>query len=281
MFTGLRQSEALGLRWADVDFDAGLIHVRGQLSHGREFVETGETAASRREVVLMPSLAKLMREHKAASRFSQEHDFVFAAATGRPPSHRNTSRRGFEVARDGAGLDGLDGRPRFRWHDMRHCFASILIGQGRDARYVAAQLGHAKASITLDTYAHLFDRQRHADETRAALEAGYGSTLEALAQSEAVQPVPSATAKVLRLRGIGTQGPDGNGLRGTSKLRVTGSSPVPALHESPAQSGVFRSGGSSVLVPRGQILAKPEVCSAVHAFKRSRRKSSEPATRCE
>jgi integrase len=153
IFTGLRQSECLGLRWADVDFAGGRIHVRGQLSNGRAFVEMGKTAAARREVVLMPGLARLLRQHRAASRFSQEHDYLFAATTGGPPSHRNVA--GFETARDRAGLDGNDGRPRFRWHDMRHTFASILIAEGRDVNYVAAQLGHSKPSITLDVYGHL------------------------------------------------------------------------------------------------------------------------------
>ena len=73
-----------------------------------------------------------------------------------------------------AGLNG-DGRPKLRWHDMRHMFASLLIAEGLDPVYVSRQLGHAKPSITTDVYGHLFDRQRHADHARAALEARFGN----------------------------------------------------------------------------------------------------------
>jgi integrase len=47
---------------------------------------------------------------------------------------------------------------------------SILISQGRDVEFVARQLGHSQTSNTLDTYSHLFDARRHAEQTRAALE---------------------------------------------------------------------------------------------------------------
>jgi hypothetical protein len=85
---------------------------------------------------------------------------------------------------------------------MRHTFASILIAEGRDVIDVAAQLGHAKPSITMDVYGHLFDRQRHADETRAALEARYGSVLEALAHSHEVPAArDGGNVVTMRVRG--------------------------------------------------------------------------------
>jgi integrase len=77
----------------------------------------------------------------------------------------------FHTARDGAGLQDVT------FHALRHTFASILIAQGRDVQFVSRQLGHTKTSTTLDTYVHLFDEQRHAQDARDQLEAEYGGML--------------------------------------------------------------------------------------------------------
>jgi len=56
----------------------------------------------------------------------------------------------------------------FRYHDLRHCLASLLIASGADVKVVQARLRHASAKTTLDTYAHLWP---DADEsTRAAID---------------------------------------------------------------------------------------------------------------
>jgi len=64
LFTGTRQGETLGLRWADVDFDAGLIRVRRQLGRDGTLAQP-KTAQAVRDVLLIPSLARILREHKA------------------------------------------------------------------------------------------------------------------------------------------------------------------------------------------------------------------------
>jgi integrase len=79
-FSGLRIAEALGLVWDDVDFDGGFIRVRAQLSRKRERV-IEKTAGSRREVILVPQLAKVLKEHRLAPPWSQPSDFLFPAPT--------------------------------------------------------------------------------------------------------------------------------------------------------------------------------------------------------
>ncbi len=59
------------------------------------------------------------------------------------------------------------------FHVLRHTLASILIAQGNDPTYVAPD-GHADASDTLRTYAHLFDRARHGQAHWAKLDAEFG-----------------------------------------------------------------------------------------------------------
>lgn len=176
VFLGLRQGELLGLTWADVDFDAGLVRVRKQLDRSGSRVEP-KTPKAVREVVLMPTLGRLLREHKLRTPFSTPGDYVFTTSAGTPYYWRNVSKRGLERAKQRAGLDG-EGRPRLRFHDLRHTFASILVAQGENVVYVSRQLGHASVKQTLDTYAHLIDRAEHAQRASERLESSFGAILE-------------------------------------------------------------------------------------------------------
>jgi integrase len=171
-FSGLRLGEALGLIWDDLDFEGGFIRVRAQLSRKRVRV-IEKTAGSRREVVLVPQLAKALREHRMASRYKAPTDFVFPAPDGRGLLH-SVAARGVERAVAKAGLE--DVTP----HTFRHGFASMLIvGLKLDPVNVARQLGHSDPAITLSTYSDLFERARHADEMRQALGDGFGHLLSA------------------------------------------------------------------------------------------------------
>jgi integrase len=172
-FTGLRIGEALGLRWRDVDFEAGVIRVRTQLDATTGEIVEPKTEKARRDVALMPALGRLLREQRLAAPpgLSGDDCFVFAKADGDPPRH-GTARHAFERTLAKAGLSKL------RLHDCRHTFVSLLLAAGRDVVFVSRQVGHSSPAITLNVYSHLFDAARHADETRAALEASFGGLLE-------------------------------------------------------------------------------------------------------
>lgn len=170
IFTGARQGELLGLVWEDVDFEEGVIRIRRQLDRSGSRVAP-KTRAAVRDVVMMGSLAKILRAHRLASPFSKPSDFVFASVKGGPLHYRNVVRRGLEKALGAAGLS------RLRWHDLRHCFASYLIAEGLDVVFVSEQLGHASPAITLKVYAHEFRAVEHASRARAALDSRFGSAL--------------------------------------------------------------------------------------------------------
>ena len=161
LFSGLRLSELLGLLWRDVDFDRGVLHVSHQLARDGSRTQLKRPAA-RRDVVLMPELAALLRRHRLASPFSRDEDLVFCSGRGRTIGHRNLTARGLEKAGSRAGLSGVT------FHVLRHTFASLLIDQGHDVVFVSRQLGHANPS-TLKVYAHLFDHERHAEQARERL----------------------------------------------------------------------------------------------------------------
>jgi integrase len=174
VFTGLRLMEVLGLRWEDIDLDEGFVRVHWQLSRRRgEGIVRPKTKQAIRNVVLMPALGKMLREHRLASPYSEDLDYVFTTGTGEPFGWSNVTRRGLHKAVKNARLK--DPRPRF--HDLRHTYASLLIAQGANVEFVRSQLGHKDATVTLRVYAHLFGAQEHADKTRQLLEEGFGATL--------------------------------------------------------------------------------------------------------
>jgi integrase len=78
-------------------------------------------------------------------------------------------RRG--VPRRGPASRGHPGR--LSLHSLRHTFASLLIANGPNVVFVSRQLGHAYPTVTLSTYAHLFQQADHAATAREALETSY------------------------------------------------------------------------------------------------------------
>ena len=99
-------------------------------------------------------------------------DLVFPAPLGGPMRWGKWARRYFKPAAVRAGLfvtREVDPKTAqvvvssaLRVYDLRHTCASLLIAQGASVKAVQAQLGHATASITLDTYGHLFPSELEA-----------------------------------------------------------------------------------------------------------------------
>jgi integrase len=172
IFAGLRQGELLGLKWGDLDLEVGVLRVRRQLDRSGGFAPP-KTKAAVRDVDLAPSLAAVLAAYRLSldPALSTDAALAFSTAAGKPMAWRNVTRRALGLAVERAGIE------RLRWHDMRHAFASILISQGLDVVYVARQLGHGSPAITLSVYAGLFDRARHAERAKAAVEARLGALL--------------------------------------------------------------------------------------------------------
>lgn len=123
--------------------------------------------------MLIPQLASILRAHRIASLRKGAAEFVFPAPDARGRDQRSTAR-GVERALKNAKLDGEG----ISSHSFRHTYASLLIvGLKLDPVAVASQIGHSNPATTLRVYAHLFDKARHADETRQRLATGFGYLL--------------------------------------------------------------------------------------------------------
>jgi integrase len=170
---GLRQGEALGLRWQDVDLAMGYVHIKKQLQRfdGKLQLVEPKTPRSRRALALPASIVAALREHKkhqlderhAAGERWQDSDLVFTTDRGRPIDGTVVSHH-FHRVLDRAGL------AQRRFHDLRHSCATLLLVQGVSARVVMDVLGHSQIALTMNTYTHVIpELRKEAPERMEAL----------------------------------------------------------------------------------------------------------------
>jgi integrase len=148
--TGLRQGELLGLRWSDVDLQAGTLTVRQSLQRvdGKLQAVEPKTPRSRRTVPLPELALSALRAHRAAQDGRIGSLYLFTTPGGSPLDGTNVYHRFLEVAK-AAGL------PRIRFHSLRHTAASLLLAQGVHPRVVMEMLGHSTIALTMNTYSHV------------------------------------------------------------------------------------------------------------------------------
>lgn len=177
-WTGMRVSEALGLRWEDVDFQARELHVRGQLTEEKT-IKRPKTRAGGRAVPLLPVVEQTLREHRRKQLeqgvFGSDR-LVFTTGKGKPLNRHNVRNKGIHAAAEKAGLHP-EGATKITTHDLRRTFIShLILSLGLDPVRVAKIAGHAKSSMTLDTYSDEFDKALHRDDLFARIKkAGFGS----------------------------------------------------------------------------------------------------------
>jgi len=159
LFTGMRRSELLALRWQDVDLMLGQVYVNRSLHHLKDgsyvFTEPKSTK-SRRTIALPPSATLLLKEHQEKQGLERtmlgkpltDGDLVFSHPEGK-------SFRPNTVSRAWAMLAARCGLKVIRFHDARHTHASLMLKQGVHPKIVQERLGHATIAITLDTYSHV------------------------------------------------------------------------------------------------------------------------------
>jgi len=156
--TGMRRGEVLGLRWQDLDLDAGRASIAQTLvvvgGYEVQFSEP-KTAKGRRMVALDPRTVAALREQRERQMLERslmgdaynDWDLVFAREDG-TPLHPDSFSDAFWRHTKAARL------PRIRFHDLRHTHATLALAAGVHPKVVSERLGHASITITLDTYSH-------------------------------------------------------------------------------------------------------------------------------
>jgi integrase len=172
-FAGLRVAEACGLRVADIDFLRGVITPAVQYP-----AEPLKTEISRTAIPIPRSLSTALSVH--VGRWRSEHVLIGEAGETGWQLGPWAVDRAVRSARD-----VVEGLPEgFRYHDLRHYFASLLIASGANIKVVQARLRHASATTTLDTYGHLWP---DADEaTRTAVETVLVARADSLRTTEVI-----------------------------------------------------------------------------------------------
>jgi integrase len=140
--TGLRSGELLGLRWEDLDLQAGTLQVKRTMFNGR--VEAPKTLKGRRSIKLTQISIRALQEHQKVG------EWVFCTKVGTPVSVHNLHNRSWKPLLKKLGLP-----PSTRFHDLRHTCATLLLTRGVHPKIVSEMLGHGSISITLDVYSHV------------------------------------------------------------------------------------------------------------------------------
>ena len=167
---GLRASELRGLRWEDIDFKRGELHV-WQRADRYGVIGQPKSRAGTRTVPLGPMLTNVLRAWRLASTST---GLVFPTRTGKPLDHSNLLRRMFGPVQVAAGIVTAGSKPKYSFHALRHFYASWCINRRVDGglelplKVVSTRLGHASIQITADRYGHLFPRGDDGAELVAA-----------------------------------------------------------------------------------------------------------------
>jgi len=159
LYTGMRRSEMLALRWQDIDFLFSQVSVSRslhQLKDGSYVFTQPKSAKSRRTIALSPSAILTLQENKEKQEATRaklgvplkDDDLVFITLEGKP-LRPNTVSRAWTMLAARAGVKVI------RLHDARHTHASLMLKQGVHPKIVQERLGHASIQITLDTYSHV------------------------------------------------------------------------------------------------------------------------------
>ena len=159
MFLGTREGELLGLSWKHIDFKKGIISIEQQLQKiDGEYVITPYAKEGKTRVIKPPTIVfdylrdeqikQLQRQLAAGDVWDNPDNLVFTNEVGRHYAIYTFYKKYKEVVKS-------IGRPDARPHDLRHTGGTVAIAAGADVKSVQGFLGHATASFTLDTYAHV------------------------------------------------------------------------------------------------------------------------------
>ena len=179
LFTGLRESEALGLTWDCIDFEKGILTIKKQLQKrpAKDGGYTFDTPKNNRTryITAAPYVIQTLKEQRekqlqnniSISTTDKEpnptvihtQQLVFTTSVGKPINPKSVWTH-YKKHAESIGV------PNSRVHDLRHTYAVISLQNGDDIKTIQQNLGHATAAFTLDVYGHVSEMMNTASAKR-------------------------------------------------------------------------------------------------------------------
>ena len=171
MYSGCRLSEALPLKWSDIELENGKVKISKITSVIRDFDKKTsvqhvcegrvKTKAGFRTILLTPGILEILREHKEylknlVHKFGlqwSEDSLVFPNSYYKVPQMSNVEAV-FRRIRNKAGIKN------FTLHGLRHTYATMSLKETTNAKFISDQLGHKSVKTTLDVYYNPTDEDK-------------------------------------------------------------------------------------------------------------------------
>ena len=156
--TGIREGEAAGLKWQDIDYENRIIRIEREAVYIPKIglrITSPKSATSIREICIPDLLCDKLKAYKAIQEkdivdrcdMYKDEGYILTQFDG-SPVHASTFREWTKKVFDFCEV------PYVTVHGLRHTYASVLISNGTDPRTAAAQLGHSTPSLTMNIYAN-------------------------------------------------------------------------------------------------------------------------------
>ena len=169
LLTGLRMGEMLALSWDCVDFEKGMLRIRRQLHQVKGGYVFGTLKNDKPRLVPIPdSVIEILKEQRAQQRlwklaagsfWEDEEELVFTNEVGHHLAP-NTVRAELRRVTKRMNMEG------FRFHDLRHSYATLCLSEGVDIKTLQSNLGHHTPAFTMEQYGHCTDEMKQASANR-------------------------------------------------------------------------------------------------------------------
>lgn len=177
LMTGLRRGELLGVKWKDINFRTGELHIKRQvqLQDGKMKEVPPKTNFAKRTIILPPTLIDVLKEYKNTC----QSEWLFPSPTDNSrPRNAHTLYRQMQRVLEKAECK------KVRMHDLRHTFATMSLKSGMDVKTLSAIIGHASAGTTLNIYAHTTEEMQK--NAAMKIEKSLGQNLDSSKQNRDV-----------------------------------------------------------------------------------------------